>query len=161
MPFEHRQITFSLEEISRAVAALLTDKGMLPDHDSRIAGLRIVGTDDQLGGLVTVVMTDTSKVLELPLTAELLAAALIRYAREVRIPLPRVARKHLVRSADGLTMHLHISSDGGLGAPKAPSGRQPASPAAPVRPASGPMGIAPGADPTMPGWWSTMSRRSR
>jgi hypothetical protein len=161
MPAEHRQITFTLEEITRAVTDLMGHHGVLPAQ-GRISGLRITDAGDQVAAMVTVVMQDTNKVRELPLIAELLAAALIRLCREARIPLPRSAKKRLVRSGEGVAMHLNIPGVESAVSQKAPVDRLPAAAAAPPSPSpAGVPGAASAGDPSMPDWWSTMSRRGR
>lgn len=169
MPSEHRQITFALEEIREAVTDLMGHHGVLPGH-TQIVGLRITEVGDRVGAMVSVVAKETGKTRELPLTEDLLGAALIRLCREAHIPLPRSAKKRLVRSGDGLSMHLNISGarkrhekTAAGDAPPEPTkvpqttGTAPATAASAAKPKT----AAPPADPTLPDYWSAMSRRGR
>ncbi len=170
MPSEHRQITFSLDEITRAVTDMMAHHGVLPVH-SQITGLRITEVGEQVGAMVTVVTNETNKVRELPLTADLLGAALIRLCRDARIPLPKFAKKRLVCSGDGLAMHLNISGAPTNAVKAHAAQREPApttaSHGAAAHPATAPSAAAkpktsaPPADPALPDYWSAMSRRGR
>ncbi|MGD9537972.1 MAG: hypothetical protein AB7P52_09900 [Alphaproteobacteria bacterium] len=109
MPSEHRQITFSTNEIIKAVTSLIEHRGTLPY--GTVSAVRITEDDKgRITGLVSLSTRRTKETRELKLNAEILGAALIRLCRAEGIPLPRPAKKRLVRAGDGLALYLDLKS---------------------------------------------------
>lgn len=153
MPLEHRQITFTVEEITRAVAELMSHHGVLPAN-SKVVAVRVTEDDGKVSGLLSLLMPGSDKLRDLPLTSDLLGAALIRLCRQARIPLPRTSRKRLVRVGESLAMHLNFDAAEAMISPRAPVDKETATPAA-TRPKNNVFDN----DPSVPDWWSNMSRR--
>ena len=108
MPLEHREIKFCNREVISAILELNKEARIL--KLGNIVGLKVVDSDGVASAVVSHKMSAVGRVEELTVSAEILAAALIRQCRVERIPLPRSVRKQLVRAGDGLALHVEIKS---------------------------------------------------
>ena len=108
MPLEHREINFCNREVIAAILELNKEVRIL--KLGNIVGLTVVDSAGVASAVVSHKTSAVGKVEELTVSAEILAAALIRQCRVERIPLPRSVRKRLVRAGDGLALHVDIRS---------------------------------------------------
>ncbi len=108
MPSEHRQIVFSAQEIIAALVILRDETAILPR--GRISALKFLEDGEAIVGLVSIVAKAGRRASEQKVPAEVLGAALIRLCTAERIPLARKAKKRLVRSGEGLALHLDLNA---------------------------------------------------
>ena len=104
MPTELRRIVFTGEELRVALDNYLMRKGT-PLPPGVIAGVRMTGAD---GGSVVFDIRDTWDGISNPveIASRHVGAALIRYCKICKIPLPKDAGKSLSISGDNLALDI-------------------------------------------------------
>lgn len=108
MPKEHREIWFSLDEVTAAVASLVAVQGISPRDKFR--GLRIIEENGDIVGIITIATKREGESREQALPGTLLCAALLRLGLLAKIPMPKKATKTLARAGDSLALHLDLET---------------------------------------------------
>ncbi len=106
MPSELRQVRFSPDEIITALVILTGETGFLPR--GRITNLTVMQDGEAISARVSIMSKSGLKKIEKEVSAETLAAALIRLCQAEGIPLARTAQKSLARWSDGLAFNLAL-----------------------------------------------------
>ena len=106
MPAEHREIIFSVPEITQALVMLNRELGILPV--GRIQSLKIAEKNGRIGAWFTITPKAGRKKVEHEVKATQLAV-LIRLCESEKIPLARKAAKRLARHGEGLALHLELT----------------------------------------------------
>ncbi len=113
MPEELRKILFSKEEVQAAVVDYcLRAKIRLPAKN--IEGLE-VQADPEAMVVLKYADTGPDETSAVELSRDQVAAALIRYCSNIKVPLPRSAQKVLQPGDDGISLLINI--DWGKGGP--------------------------------------------
>jgi hypothetical protein len=100
MPSEIRQIAFEETELRQAVS------GWLRKNDPQRApvDVRAIQLDDAMGLAAVLSCINTGALSDVRIEADGLAAALVDFCIDNRIPLPRDASKTAQRVGDGVTL---------------------------------------------------------
>ena len=109
MPQEHREIRFTLEEVTAAVANMVAVQGISPRDSFR--DVRIIGENGDISAIITIATKKEGETRDQPFPGALLCAALIRLCQVARIPLARKATKTLARAGDSVELHLDLETD--------------------------------------------------
>ena len=114
MPEELRKILFSKEEVQAAVVDYcLRSKIRLPNKNIDELEVR---ADPEAMVVLKYVDIGSEEATEVELSRDQVAAALIRYCSNIKVPLPHSAQKVLQPGDDGI--YLLINIEGGKGTPK-------------------------------------------
>ncbi len=114
MPEEIRKILFSEEEVQAAVVDYcLRSKIRLPNKNIDELEVR---ADPEAMVVLKYVDIGSEEATEVELSRDQVAAALIRYCSNIKVPLPHSAQKVLQPGDDGI--YLLINIEGGKGTPK-------------------------------------------
>ena len=106
MPREIRKIVFTGAELQGAVVSHCLQSN-IPFPDAAITGFE-VGDDPEATVEITFAVSNPEHPATVRLTREQVAAALIRFCREHKIPLPRYGQKILQPQADGLALMVKV-----------------------------------------------------
>jgi len=114
VPEEIRKILFSEEEVQAAVVDYcLRSKIRLPNKNIDELEVR---ADPEAMVVLKYVDIGSEEATEVELSRDQVAAALIRYCSNIKVPLPHSAQKVLQPGDDGI--YLLINIEGGKGTPK-------------------------------------------
>lgn len=107
MPQEDRYITFTNEEVYKALHALCAQKNIALPASSRITHIQREGEEKDT----------VSMILENPITKELkkenykddfMAAALMMYCRASKVPLPKTAQKSILIKNSKVVLRVQV-----------------------------------------------------
>ncbi len=105
---EHRQITFTVDQTIRALIAFDSKNGLFPK--ARPVSVRVVENEGTASAVVTLTPGDGGDSFDVRIPPHLLAAAVIELCIHEGIPLPRSAKKRLVKSGDGVSLQMDLSA---------------------------------------------------
>jgi len=106
MPSEHRVIVFTSEEAIDAIARFskMLDTPLFRGKPTELH----VRKNPQVRAILEVEKRGSEEIETIDLNSSHLAAALINFCREIRIPLPRNAKKELDVSGEQLVLRLKV-----------------------------------------------------
>lgn len=133
MPLEHREIRFSVEEVTAAVASLVAAQGISPRD--RFRGLRLIEENGDISAIITIATRKEGETRDQPLPGAFLCAALLRLSLLAKLPMPRKASKTLVKAGDSLELHLDLETSISLDILQRDSSANPKEPKLPEAPA--------------------------
>ncbi len=108
MPREDRRITFSHEEVYKAIFALCVQRELQRPPPGVIMALEL-SID---GSKVSITLDNpqiSAPVMIIEYRLDFLAAALMLYCRTCRIPLPKTAGKSVETAQDGVVLRVQIN----------------------------------------------------
>ncbi len=106
MPSEHRVIVFTSEEAIDAIARFskMLDTPLFRGKPTELH----VRKNPQVRAILEVEKRGSEEIETIDLSSSHLAAALINFCREIRIPLPKNAKKELDVSGEQLVLRLKV-----------------------------------------------------
>ncbi len=109
MPREDRRITFSYDEVYKAIFALCVQRELKKPPAGIIMAIETSMTDASKVALRLENPQTNNPVIFLEYSLDFLAAALMLYCRTCRIPLPKTAAKSVELAADGIVLRVKIN----------------------------------------------------
>ncbi|HEY0902069.1 MAG TPA: hypothetical protein VGD95_08095 [Micavibrio sp.] len=109
MPREDRRITFSYDEVYKAIFALCVQREVRKPPAGMIKAVDMIPGDSTRVNLriENPLNDDPPTIMEFGL--DYLAAALMLYCRTCRIPLPKTAEKSVELASDGVILRVQIN----------------------------------------------------
>lgn len=109
MPREDRRITFSYDEVYKAIFALCVQRELKKPPPGIIMSVEISTIDPSRVSLRLENPQISAPVMFLEYSMDYLAAALMLYCRTCRIPLPKTAGKSVELAPDGIVLRVQIN----------------------------------------------------
>lgn len=109
MPREDRRITFSYDEVYKAIFALCVQRELRKPPPGIIMAVDAHGSDESKVTIRLENPLTNDPVLFIDFAIDFLAAALMLYCRTCRIPLPKTAGKSVELTPDGVVLRVQIN----------------------------------------------------